>query len=284
MGMTMGMTMGMPMSITMYIIVAVIVVVLLLAFFWFHILSPKNENSKPVPLFWTGGYDSTYRLCELLFIEKRIVQPVYISANIDNEPGESTRRHNHRQEIAAMDKIRKEIVMHNESNLEGRFLPTIIIPEVILPDSYKAAMLDLYNQNLVRRPTCQYGALAYIADRFDRMGKYAPAEICVENEPSSKLHRAIYPLVLKNPMGNLLGMAKDIAESTLNFIGGYEAQKGMHIFKRINFSTIHKSKQTMLNIAKKYNFQHILNLTWSCWYPINNKPCNKCIMCRERII
>ena len=30
-------------------------------------------------LFFTGGYDSTYRLCELAIIKKRVVQPIYIS-------------------------------------------------------------------------------------------------------------------------------------------------------------------------------------------------------------
>ena len=32
------------------------------------------------------------------------------------------------------------------------------------------------------------------------------------------------------------------------------------------------------------NYDDILNLTWSCWYPKNGKPCGNCIMCKERII
>ena len=35
----------------------------------------------------------------------------------------------------------------------------------------------------------------------------------------------------------------------------------------------------LLKSNKKHN---ILNLTWSCWYPRNGKPCGRCIMCRER--
>ena len=37
------------------------------------------NDKDPEYVFWTGGYDSTFRICELLIIYKRPVQPVYIS-------------------------------------------------------------------------------------------------------------------------------------------------------------------------------------------------------------
>ncbi len=40
----------------------------------------------------------------------------------------------------------------------------------------------------------------------------------------------------------------------------------------------------MLNIAKKGGYEDVLGMTWSCWYPVNGKPCGRCIMCHERII
>ena len=82
-------------------------------------------------------------------------------------------------------------------DINSQFMPTIVISEIVLPERYKYAMLELYKQNLVRRPTCQYGALAYIAEKITRIGKYAPPEICVENEPTSKMHRTIYPYISK---------------------------------------------------------------------------------------
>lgn len=53
----------------------------------------KNANQtndveikdKIFNLFWTGGYDSTYRLCEMLLIENKIVQPYYVSFDLDND-------------------------------------------------------------------------------------------------------------------------------------------------------------------------------------------------------
>ena len=37
------------------------------------------SNKKKINIFWTGGYDSTFRLCYLLIMEKKIVQPYYFT-------------------------------------------------------------------------------------------------------------------------------------------------------------------------------------------------------------
>ena len=31
-------------------------------------------------------------------------------------------------------------------------------------------------------------------------------------------------------------------------------------------------------------YEELLYYTWSCWYPINGKPCNECKVCEDRII
>jgi 7-cyano-7-deazaguanine synthase in queuosine biosynthesis len=44
-------------------------------------------------------------------------------------------------------------------------------------------------------------------------------------------------------------------------------------------------KPAMYGIAKQHGYDHLLRRTWSCWYPTAaGKPCNKCLMCRERIV
>ena len=45
-----------------------------------------------------------------------------------------------------------------------------------------------------------------------------------------------------------------------------------------------RTKEDLLKTSKKYKFDHILKITWSCWFPVDGKPCKKCPMCRERII
>ena len=52
----------------------------------------------------------------------------------------------------------------------------------------------------------------------------------------------------------------------------------------LRFPTVFISKSDMLTIANRNGYDDILKLTWSCWFPKNGKPCNKCIMCRQRVI
>ena len=71
------------------------------------IFNKKKENysNKKIYIFWTGGYDSTFRLCQALIDEKKIVQPIYVSDIIDNLPQSSTRRKNQKFEMNSMKKI-----------------------------------------------------------------------------------------------------------------------------------------------------------------------------------
>src|SRR5687768_6748698 len=70
---------------------------------------------KPVNLLWTSGADSTFRLMELLLIQKRIVQPYYI---IDR-----TRR-SLDFEINAMERIKQQ-VLKKDPETKKLLLPTI---------------------------------------------------------------------------------------------------------------------------------------------------------------
>ena len=57
-------------------------------------------------IFFTGGYDSTYRLCEAAIIEKKTVVPIYINdPDIDNEKGKRVKRRNNAQETTSQKKI-----------------------------------------------------------------------------------------------------------------------------------------------------------------------------------
>jgi hypothetical protein len=42
----------------------------------------KNKDIKYI--YWTGGYDSTYAICNSLINGKKTVQPIYITYNLDN--------------------------------------------------------------------------------------------------------------------------------------------------------------------------------------------------------
>lgn len=222
------------------------------------------HSSPPTYLYWTGGYDSTFRLCFLVIIQQTPVQPIYLSSVIDNQPSLSVRRHNHSQELQAMQHI-LEVLRQRYPSLAHLILPLqIVSKEIPYTPDVKKHMVTLSEQGLLRRPVCQYGALAQYALNLQK-----PIEICVEKDP---IHSAMYKTVSHQVDTN--GRLPLLPRSN-----------PLSIFQMLCFSTIQYTKQDMLRIAKQHQFDDILSLSWSCWYPSKDgKPCGRCIMCSDRII
>lgn len=228
-------------------------------------------NKNIIYVFWTGGFDSTFRLCQLTIIEKKKVQPVYISdPNLDNSENNNTKRHNHIYEYNAMENI-KDMIFTKFPYTKNLILPTIDINDIDIDETIKYHMKQLHKQKKVRRPVCQYGGMAQTTKNLNK-----DIEICVENAQGSMMNRTI-----KN---KLKCNHKSCKYDDLKLVDNLkEEDKSLEIFKRFVFSTIFLTKKDMYNIAKKNKFDDILDITWSCWYPRKGKPCGKCVMCRERI-
>lgn len=226
----------------------------------------ENFSNNKIYLFWTGGYDSTFRLCQALIDNKKIVQPIYVSDIIDNLPSNSTRRKNQKFEMNSMNKIIS--MLHKQFPYTRRtLLPLKNIKKVNIDNDIAYNMKILRKQKRVRRAVCQYGALAQVTKN---LGKNI--EICVENEPGSMLNKTMKGKL--ECKGQICYLKKGLR--------GYD--NSLNIFNKFVFSTIKLTKKDMLKIAQQGNYENILRKTWSCWYPKNNKPCGRCIMCHERIV
>ena len=229
----------------------------------------ENDDNK-IYVFWTGGYDSTFRICQAIIDEDKIVQPIYISDIIDNLPQNATRRKNRKFEYAAMNKIIKNLHKYFPKT-KKKLLPLIDIKNITVDPEITHHMKILKSQKRVRRAVCQYGAMAQVTKNMNKN-----IEICVENEPGSMLNKTMNgkifcPVSLDS---NICYLKDNLKDSDLS----------LNIFKRFVFSTIKYTKKDMLNIARKNGYDNILKMTWSCWYPVNGQPCGRCIMCHERIV
>ncbi len=226
------------------------------------------ETDRVTYTFWTGGFDSTFRICELVIVKKKMVQPVYVSAIIDNTEDKTTRRRSHQQELETMERIRDML----PENVKKRLLPLLNINEVKLDEDIKVCMNSLYKKKKMRRPTCQYGALAQVTRNLRK-----PVEVAVEYAPGKSM---MYHCVEDSlDCGEVRQRSGVVAKIVLR------KDTDLRIFLGFVFPTISYSKEDMFAVAVKNRFDHILRSTWSCWYPSEDgSPCKKCIMCLERII
>ena len=103
--------------------------------------SAEKDKPEPVHLAWTAGWDSTFRLLQLLLIEKRPVQPHYIV-----RPEESTG-----QEIDAMHRIRRRLLSDYPEAREG-LKPTALIDVRAIAIEYTLSLHDalpIYRKSVV---------------------------------------------------------------------------------------------------------------------------------------
>ena len=229
-----------------------------------------RNNKKVVYLFWTGGYDSTFRLCELLLIHKKPVQTIYISDIIDDKHRDGTRRHSKNKELSSMKKIRKTLI-EKYPYCKQLLLPTKHIKKINIDSDIQRKMNILFKRDMVRRPTCQYGAMAQVTRNMNK-----DIEVCIVK--GDKLHTSITNKLICN-FGKCKVQDKKIKKNINHW------NKPLHIFDRFIFPLHNMTKEQLYIIAKKYSFIPILKKSWSCWYPQNNgQPCGTCIMCKGRIV
>lgn len=217
-----------------------------------------NKNIKYI--YWTGGYDSTYAICEALINGKKTVQPIYITYNLDNSSiNKFWVRRNRKQELSSMDNIRKEI-LKKFPELKDNLLPTWYVNKNV-PNQKFTDNFDKEDLFPKKRKVHQYEHLArfaYINNIIVDLGVLGIHE-------STKFIKFL--------------------KQNLVEINGEKIIPFEHPLKNLSFPVFGKSKYQLLENARQNNFDNILKMTWSCWFPTKDgNPCYKCPMCRERII
>jgi hypothetical protein len=250
-------------------------------------------------LYWTGGYDSSYRLCEMLIIEKKIVQPIYVTYSLDNDCTESEEkckklwvRRNRKQEKEAMSAIKKELFKQYPW-CRKLLLPTLYVNEDISDELFNNYYdLKFYKDNLwpKKRSKHQYLFLskyAYYHKIYIDTGilgihnKTRFKEFLDDNLIKIK-ERYYSPATNKYMTADNYGFPEDLTqEVSIND----KNLKSKHYMYYMRMSCYGRTKKELLVRAKKYGFDDIIKYSWSCWFPRKDgSPCTKCPMCRERIV
>ncbi len=218
----------------------------------------REVKPEPINLLWTGGWDSTFRLLQLLLDEKAVVQPYYI---IDY------RRTSIGMEFETMRYLRKKItdIFPETGEL---LLPTLhselesIKPDEQITTSYQKVLL-------YRHLGDQYEWLP----RFCRQHQIEKMELAIE-EHLTHNEFSIFPYIY-NPYDYPTFIKPDyydIIRPELKFLMG---------FYEIPLKNI--DKPAMLAQAKEKGWLNgLMDKTWSCFRPTQfNNPCGLCKPCKQ---
>lgn len=209
--------------------------------------------SVPIDLFWTGGWDSTFRLLDLLLLQGRSVQPHYV---VDYE------RKSTDYELKAMTAIKQKLFSSYPASRK-LLLPTIVAyrkqlkPNEVISCKWQ----HLHEETSVGK---QYEWLSWYADERELYD----LEICfVKKEVSSRLNLLLY--------SELTGCGHECR------LSASYSHESLAIFKYFRFPIVHLTKNNMEQIAKEMGFFSLMTKTWFCHNPRKNgKPCENCKPCR----
>jgi len=224
--------------------------------------SLRLEQNQVTSLLWTGGYDSTFRLCQLLS-EGRTVLPIYVCNRIDNRRSVS-------KELTAMARLAPLI---RSTVNGGTLLKTLCVGEPGGPLISYALPGDDEVTRMAR--VIGYGNVGR-----ERMGS--------QYEPLCRFAKYWGPTEIGIEIG---GRAEKLLRCDVSVEGGEHrltseplTDRNLEIFRPFSFPLIRMTKRDMQQVAKAGGYEAALALTWTCWLPKSNGlPCGRCEMCRRRV-
>tara|TARA_A100001391_G_scaffold88473_1_gene58538 strand:- start:227 stop:1426 length:1200 start_codon:yes stop_codon:yes gene_type:complete len=245
----------------------------------------KNDNWLGYTYtFWTGGYDSTWLICKLL-LDGKIVQPIYIDDRVDHggyhsnplikQRGEDTYpRRSTEIELERQSWLREKIY-DTIPNSKELLKETSIISYPITEHDGVSKLVEKYNEwipePIYKDKDGEPHWLEVQADLLARFQKEFGLEIYLSHEN-----------ILEGEVWEI--MDDYIEDGKLMVDKLPEEHKEWEVFAGFNHALRRTNKYEMLNEAKKLGFDDLLYYTWTCWWPVDDKPCNKCKLCKQRII
>ena len=219
------------------------------------------DNALPtVNVFWTGGFDSSYRVLELSK-NKVIIQPYYLSDNRKSE----------KNELNAIAEITEDIKKHPDT--KSTLLPLIIYKTSdVNPD--EEISRSHYNLRKFAPLGSQYDWLA----RFAKEKKIHGLELGIEKSTSSTVLAVI----------NKLGSIKLISNGKISYYVIDKENSNPDLYNVLGqfhypYNLYNMTKIKTLAEYKKLGFEDSINKTWFCHTPINNLPCGICNPCKSVI-
>lgn len=211
----------------------------------------RNFCSTPVNLLWTGGWDSTFRLLQLLLDEIRVVQTYYlIDAN----------RKSTINEIATILKIKK-VLISDYPHTSVLLLPTIfheissIKPNGDISNSYT-----------------EISSKIHLGSQYDWLARFCDEQNIDGMELS---------LIKGGITSNLISSSSLVDIQKNGDVSDLENDIIHRLFHYFSFPILNLSKLDIKNISEEKKWMKIMNMTWFCHKPRAGQiPCGRCRPCR----
>lgn len=206
---------------------------------------------KTVNILWTGGWDSTYRVLRLM--DKHVsIQPYYLK---DNRKSEEI-------ELKTIEAITEDIRNHPDSKCEILELITMNVSDVPVDVEITKAYKNILKKDFYGS---QYDWLA----RFSKKNKNL--ELCIHEDDKAAL-------IIKK-YGNIIKEHDDLIGDYFVLDNEKSSEDLIQVFGNFHFPILTDSKLEMKEWAIHSGLIDIMNKTWFCFQPINNKPCGRCNPC-----
>lgn len=210
---------------------------------------------KKIKILWTGGWDSSFRMCQLSRMSVTI-QPIYIR---------HPKRLSTDLELNAMQKIRQALIHRPET--VAKILPVKVIgfEDILISQPIKDAFIKV--RNLFPKIGSQYEWLAAFA----------------QLHPGVELGEEHY----RNKPGTLWSIF--IAAGGLQFDSdnvGYLStlDKDVNlILGNFSYPIASYTELEMLKIIKDWHYEDVMQHVWFCQHPVDGKPCGVCTPCQIKM-
>lgn len=216
----------------------------------------KLDDPNIVRLLWTSGWDSTFRLLQLVIEKEVTVLPMYIITGRASTP----------VEIKAINEIKK-LAFKLFPQTVNRILPTLFVDVHDLPEYAEI--------------TAKYNSLydkSYLGSQYIWLAKFAKYLGINDLELSIHVDDTAYKFIKSFVVKN-----EDQHGEYYSLDPAMDDSNPLSLFKPFRLPMLEWTKVAMKEHAIRTGTFEIMNLTWFCHNPVNGEPCGICNPCKYSI-
>jgi hypothetical protein len=217
-------------------------------------LPAGSPYPSPLRILWTGGWDSTFQLLQLLTVHRAPVIPVYI---IDAE------RRSTGVELLTMKRIKQRLIQKDP-----------VVRDLLLPAQFYA-MPDVAPNAAISQAFERLRARGYLSRQYDWL-----ARCCAEHAMSDVQLCAHSDGGVEGVVKSMVSRSGSGGHDAYRFDDRHRGSAEHTLFSCFSFPIMHIPKLQMRAIASQQGQTDIMNMTWFCNNPRPGMlPCALCIPC-----